>query len=320
MNLARFAAPPRSDVVGLRVRRAGPLALLQDAGRFGVRHLGVTQGGPADLHAWAWANRLVGNGWGGTVLEVTVGGLELEVARDLVLAVCGADLGATLDGEALPLWQRVTVREGQRLVFATPRAGLRAYLAVAGGFVAEPVLGSCACVVREGLGGHDGNGHSLAVGDTLRVCAHPPSGGAPTVPDEARPDYRGECRLALLPGAQIADFDGTSLYAAFNARWQVDDRADRMGVRLTGPALRCRIGSLVSEGLGLGAVQVPPDGQPIALLNDRQTIGGYPRLGALTPLSASRLAQCVPGQSVRLVAQSPERALAEHRRFRRGFD
>ncbi|TFH86830.1 biotin-dependent carboxyltransferase [Billgrantia azerbaijanica] len=319
MSLARFAAPARSDVVALRVRRAGPLALLQDAGRFGVRRLGVTQGGPADLHAWAWANRLAGNGWGTAALEVTLGGLELEVARDLQLAVCGADLGASLDGQALPLWQRVALREGQRLAFATPRAGLRAYLAVAGGFVAEPVLGSCACVVREGLGGHDGHGRSLAEGDVLRVAVRTPSGPAPTVPDDERPDYRAECRLALLPGAQIADFAGASLYAAFNARWRVDDRADRMGVRLTGPALRCRIETLVSEGLGLGAVQVPPDGQPIALLNDRQTIGGYPRLGALTPLSASRLAQCLPGQAVRLVALSPERALADYRRFRRGF-
>ncbi|MFW6346348.1 MAG: allophanate hydrolase, partial [Halomonas sp.] len=100
---------------------------------------------------------------------------------------------------------------------------------------------------------------------------------------------------------------------------RVDDRADRMGVRLTGPRLACRIGSLVSEGIGLGAVQVPPDGQPIALLNDRQTIGGYPRLGALTPLAASRLAQCLPGQEVRLVPVCGERALADYRRFRTAF-
>ncbi|WP_163557223.1 biotin-dependent carboxyltransferase family protein [Halomonas sp. NO4] len=307
-------------VISFRVLHPGPLALLQDAGRFGARRLGVTQGGPADLNAWAWANRLAGNAWGTPALEVTFGGLELEVARDLALAVAGADLGATLDGDPLPLWTRVTAREGQRLAFASPQAGLRAYLAVAGGFVAEPVLGSCACVVREGLGGHDGRGRPLAEGDELRAAPAEPFSASPEVPGEAQPDYRADCRLALLPGAQIADFHGGSLYAAFNASWEVDDRADRMGVRLTGPVLRCRIDSLISEGLGLGAVQVPPDGQPIVLLNDRQTIGGYPRLGALTPLAASRLAQCVPGQRVRLAAQSPERALADYRRFRRQFD
>ncbi|RTQ98747.1 biotin-dependent carboxyltransferase family protein [Halomonas nitroreducens] len=305
-----------SDAVpGFRVRRAGPLALLQDAGRFGVRRLGVTQGGPADLHAWAWANRLVGNGWGTTALEVTFGGLALEAARDLTLAVCGGDLGATLDDAPLPLWRGLRVRAGQVVTFRQPVAGLRAYLAVAGGFRADPVLGSTACVVREGLGGHDGHGQPLTEGDRLDTSAAAQDERSEAAPAEVRPDYAAVPHLALLPGAQIGEFDGLSLYRAFNTAWRVDDRADRMGVRLTGPRLHCRLETLVSEGLGLGAVQVPPDGQPIALLNDRQTIGGYPRLGALTPLACARLAQCLPGQEVRLTAVAAERALAEHRRF-----
>lgn len=307
-------------VNGFRVQRAGPLALLQDAGRFGVRRLGVTQGGPADLHGWAWANYLAGNAWGAAALEVTFGGLTLVAERDLTFAVAGADLGATLDGQELPLWQRVRCREGQHLAFASPVNGLRAYLAVAGAFAAEPVLGSVACVVREGLGGFDGWGRKLAEGDRLGV-GEPSAAGASlsTAPYEARLDYRATARLALLPGAQIGDFTGASLYQAFNTAWRVDDRADRMGVRLSGPRLQCRIGSMISEGIGLGAVQVPPDGQPIALLNDRQTIGGYPRLGALSPLAASRLAQCLPGQEVHLAAVSGERALEEYRRFRETF-
>ncbi|MDR5902032.1 biotin-dependent carboxyltransferase family protein [Halomonas icarae] len=308
-------------VIGLRVERAGPLALLQDAGRFGVRRLGVTQGGPADLHGWAWANRLAGNVWGTPVLEVTFGGLALVAERDLSIAVAGADLAATLDGEPLALWRPVSIKEGQTLAFGTPRNGLRAYLALAGGFRAEPVLGSVSCVVREGLGGFDGHGGKLAAGDRLAVSGEAGervAREAVSVPEP--PDYTAPATLALLPGAQVADFTGASLYAAFNSRWRVDDRADRMGVRLTGPRLNCRIGSLISEGIGLGAVQVPPDGQPIALLNDRQTIGGYPRLGALTPLAASRLAQCLPGQEARLVATSSERALCDYRLFRRSLE
>lgn len=310
-----------SDVkTRFEVRRAGPLALLQDAGRFGVRRLGVTQGGPADPHAWAWANRLVDNAWGATALEVTMGGLELDVTQETVIAVCGADLGATLEGNSLPLWESVRVRAGQRLAFAQPVNGLRAYLAVAGGFAAEPVLGSTACVPREGLGGLDGLGHKLEEGD--RLGTETPTGmpdAGRRAPDDVRPDYATTPRLALLPGAQIAEFEGRSLYQAFNTAWRVDERADRMGVRLRGPQLRCRLGGMISEGIGLGAVQVPPDGQPIALLNDRQTIGGYPRLGALTPLACGRLAQCLPGQDVHLVATSRERAHNEHRRFRAGF-
>lgn len=304
-------------VIGFRVERAGPLALLQDAGRFGVRRLGVTQGGPADLHGWAWANRLAGNAWGTAALEITFGGLMLVAERDLTLAVAGADLGATLDESPLPLWEAVTVREGQRLTFGSPRHGLRAYLAVAGGFQAEPVLGSVSCVVREGLGGFDGRGSKLADGDRLAVSADAGRRVAKQeVPEGERPDYAEPATLPLLPGAQVADFSGDSLFAAFNRPWRVDERADRMGVRLAGPRLSCRIGSLISEGIGLGAVQVPPDGQPIALLNDRQTIGGYPRLGALTPLAAARLAQCLPGQEIRLQPTTLERSLATLRRFR----
>ncbi|MCA1769196.1 MAG: biotin-dependent carboxyltransferase family protein [Halomonas sp.] len=322
MTSAIHSEKNKYTVIGFRVERAGPLAQLEDAGRFGVRRLGVTQGGPADLHGWAWANRLAGNPWGTAALEITFGGLTLVAERDLTLAVAGADLGATLDGQPLPLWKRVSCREGQRLVFAAPANGLRAYLAVAGGFVAEPVLGSVACVVREGLGGFDGRGSKLAEGDRLAVghrltAGQPSSAGASLTeaPDEVRIDYRATASLPLLPGAQVADFSGHSLFQAFNEVWHVDDRADRMGVRLTGPRLQCRIGSMVSEGIGLGALQVPPDGQPIALLNDRQTIGGYPRLGALTPLATSRLAQCLPGQEVRLVAASSEGALKAYRRF-----
>ncbi|MCL7928395.1 biotin-dependent carboxyltransferase family protein [Halomonas llamarensis] len=306
--------------VGFRVERAGPLALLQDAGRFGVRRLGVTQGGPADLHGWAWANRLAGNPWAAAALEVTFGGLTLAAECDVTIAVAGADLGATLDNKPLPLWQRVNVGEGQILRFGSPVNGLRAYLAVAGGFYAEPVLGSVSCVSREGLGGFDGHGSKLAEGDRLTVSEKAGQPVAYTqLPEKERIDYREPATLALLPGAQVSDFTGASLYAAFNQAWRVDDRADRMGVRLTGPPLACRVTSMISEGIGLGAVQVPPDGQPIALLNDRQTIGGYPRLGALTPLSAARLAQCLPGQAVHLRATSTESALMAYRRFRHTF-
>lgn len=307
----------RKTDTAIQVHRAGPLALLQDRGRFGVRHLGVTQGGPADMYSWAWANKLAGNSWGTASLEITFGGLQLIAERDLDIAIAGADLGATLDGQPVPLWQRVAWREGQKLAFDSPRSGLRAYLSVRGGFAAEPVMGSVACVSREQLGGFDGWGSKLADGDRLAI--HTPEGkpeeGMTEAPEHARKDFREAPALEILPGAQIGEFTGRSLYDAFNTWWRVDDRADRMGVRLLGPKLQCRIGSLISEGINLGGVQVPPDGQPIALLNDRQTIGGYPRLGALSPLSASRLAQCMPGQEVRLVARGSGPVLREYRAF-----
>jgi biotin-dependent carboxylase-like uncharacterized protein len=308
-----------TNLTGFRVSRAGPLALLQDAGRFGVRHLGVTQGGPADLHAWAWANHLTGNAWGTAALEVTFGGLTLVAERNLTIALTGADLGIRHNEKSAPRWRTLAISKGDTLSFGTPVNGLRTYLAVAGGFCGDAVMGSTACVVREQLGGFDGQGTSLRENDALTVN---PAESSPTdrvAPEKEQQDYGQTITLDLLPGAQIAAFTGKSLFDAFNAPWQVDQRADRMGVRLTGPKLQCTIGSLVSEGISLGAVQVPPDGQPIALLNDRQTIGGYPRLGNLTPLAASRLAQCMPGQTLRLRAAGIDHAVRQHRQFMKAF-
>ena len=305
----------------LQVIQAGPWASLQDSGRQGVGRLGLTQGGPADLHAWAWANQLVGNPWGTAALEILFGGLQLEVQGSAWICVTGADLGACLDGEALPLWQPVRVNSGQILSWHSPRQGLRAYCAVAGGFPGLPItLGSVACVVREGLGGHLGRGQCLESGDQLHLAEDTPSPPRSKPPGCLQPDYSSPAELALLPGAQIASFSGASLFAAFNQPWQVDQRADRMGIRLVGPRLHYQGQAMISEAITLGGVQVPPDGQPYVLLNDRQTLGGYPRLGNLTPLACARLAQCPPGHPLRLRAVSQGQAVQEYRAFRAQFN
>lgn len=297
----------------LRVVQEGPLALVVDGGRFGVRHLGVTQGGAADWISFYWANWLLGNAADAAALEIVIGGgLTLEAEQDAILALAGADLEARLDDSPLAPGATFRITAGQRLTFSRPRQGLRAYLAVPGGFDAPEVLGSRSATAREQLGGHLGDGSALRSGNRLEWSGQQAS--ERRLPfDPAKGITLVGRQLALVPGSQIGHFTGVSLYRAFNAPWRIDDRADRMGVRLRGPELYCRLGSMISEGIPLGAVQVPPDGQPIVLLNDRQTIGGYPRLGALTPLSTACLAQCLPGEEVRLVATSSEQALARHR-------
>ncbi|WP_421681801.1 biotin-dependent carboxyltransferase [Stutzerimonas urumqiensis] len=298
--------------MSLRIERTRALALLQDGGRFGVRHLGVTQGGALDWVSMRWANWLLGNALAAPVLEITLGGLALSVEADGVLGLAGADLGATLDGAPLPPWRAVAVRRGQRLVFDGPKLGVRAYLAAPGGFEAPALLGSCATVVREGLGGLEGDGKPVAEGDVLRWRGPLPEHRR--MPATAIPDWSRSATLDVVVGAQIGDFDGQSLFDAFNTPWQIDTRSDRMGMRLLGPALRSKTRTMISEGVPLGAVQVPPDGQPIVLLNDRQTIGGYPRIGALTPLAIARLAQCLPGSAVRLRPVVAAQAQQAHRR------
>ncbi|MBH9089474.1 biotin-dependent carboxyltransferase family protein, partial [Pseudomonas aeruginosa] len=258
---------------GLRVCQSTPLVQLQDRGRFGCRHLGVTQGGALDWLSMGWANWLLGNPLDAAVIEIALGGFVAECRADGWLALAGGDLGATLDGQPLPAWGAFAVRGGQRLAFAHPRQGARAYLAAPGGFAGERQLGSLATVAREGLGGPRADGKALAAGDSLGWLADGARPRALPLPSERIMDCTGEARLELILGAQIGDFPAMSLFDAFNGDWQVDTRADRMGVRLLGPRLECRQQSMISEGIALGAVQVPPDGQPIVLLNDRQTIG-----------------------------------------------
>ena len=297
----------------LLVERSTPLIQLQDSGPFSIRQLGVTQGGATDWISMFWANWLLGNPLDAAVIEITLGSFSLIAQQDACLALAGADLGASLDGQPLQPWRSFLVRRGQRLAFSQPVVGARAYLAAPGGFDAAPTLGSKSTVYREGLGGLHGSGLGLTMGDRLCWSSTSP---APRELEATRiPDLSPAKPLETVLGAQIADFAGQSLFDVFNSPWQLDSRADRMGVRLLGPALHYQGKALISEGIPLGAIQVPPDGQPIVLLNDRQTIGGYPRLGALTPHSLARLAQCVPGTRVRFSPVLQERAQDQHLRM-----
>jgi biotin-dependent carboxylase-like uncharacterized protein len=286
------------SVGALTIEASTPLCLLQDAGRFGVRHLGVTQGGAADWVSMSWANKLLGNALDAAVIEITLGGLSLLAQQDCCLALAGADLGAMLGERPLAPWRSFFIRKGERLTFSQPVLGARAYLAAPGGFDAPQVLGSCASVGREELGGLDGMGKALAKGDRLSYSGS--SFLLHALKDRQIPDFNDNSALDVVLGAQIGQFSGSSLFDAFNSEWTLDSRADRMGMRLLGPELVYQGQPMISEGIPLGAIQVPPDGQPIVLLNDRQTIGGYPRLGALTPLSLARLAQRLPGSTLRL--------------------
>ena len=302
----------------LMIEASTPLCLLQDAGRFGVRHLGVTQGGAADWRSMSWANWLLGNGLAAPVIEITLGGFTVVAEQDCVLALAGADLGARVDGEVLTPWRSFRLHKGQRLQFTQPLLGARAYLAAPGGFDAPKVLGSSATVVREELGGLDGMGRALDKGASLSYSGNPVMLLRELSADQ-RPDLNLDAPLDLVLGAQIGEFSGQSLFDAFNSIWHLDSRADRMGIRLLGTALQYQGKPMISEGIPLGAVQVPPDGQPIVLLNDRQTIGGYPRLGALTPLALARLAQCLPGAQVRLRPVVQEVAHREHVEYLQRF-
>lgn len=302
---------------GLAVIRPGPLSLLQDAGRLGWQHLGVSPAGPLDVHAAAWANRLLDNPWGTPLVEIALGGVELESRLDTWVALCGAELAITVDGAPRLNWSRFALCAGQRLCLGFARSGQRAYLAVAGGFHTSAVLGSVATQSREGLGGLHGDGQPLRAGDLL-PCAPASRSGVVSVPWRFVPDYRSEPCLRVMLGGDAGDFSVAERHRFFAQAWRLSPQSDRMGARLSGEPLQAPTRQW-SLGVTTGAIQVPPDGQPIVLMADRQTMGGYPILGWVHPLDLWRLAQCPAHRMVRFRRVKVKAVQEEVRGFYRFF-
>lgn len=293
----------------LRVLNPGILSLLQDRGRFGHARLGLASGGPMDPQAFALCHRLLRGPAPGSAIEVTVGGLELQVTGRAQLCVTGAPLPVTVNGRERPMWQVLDLDPGDRLALGHSRVGCRSYVALRGRLRVAPSFGSIATVPREGIGGLRGG--RLERGDELPFDAAPPA--TPLwLPPAQRPRYHHRGTLRVVPGYQQRHFSRRAQRRFFGSDYVLSDRCDRMGYRLTGPVVRPAIDGILSEGIALGAIQFPADGQPIVLLNDRQTIGGYPKLGCVLSLDCATLAQLRPGDRVTFTpisARTAHRAL-----------
>jgi antagonist of KipI len=308
----------------LKVLTPGLLTTVQDAGRPAFAPLGVPQAGACDPWAAAAANLLVGNLPAAPVLEITLVGPELLAESACTIGLAGADLGATLDGEqALAPGGSYVLRTGSVLAFRGPGRGLRAYLALAGGIGAPLVLGAHATYGPGGFGGIDGTGRPLHPGDRLAPAQSstvPLAHAGRTWPaSPADPAYAAAPTLRVLPGPHAASFAPGAWEALCTAAWEVTPQSDRMGVRLRGPVLERSAlgqGELLSQGVPWGALQVPPDGQPILLLADHQTVGGYPVIGVVARADWPLAAQAAPGSTLRFqpctlaAAQSAWRAQA----------
>lgn len=294
--------------MSLRIESVGALATVQDAGRFGLQHYGHATGGPMDEHAFLWANKLLDNPPFVAQIEMTLGQFRCSFTRNTSIAICGAEMQATLNGEAIRNWHSHAVEAGDVLSFGFARSGLRAYLAVAGGFDLPMFHHSCACVVREVVGGLDGR--ALQAGDELRYAAATTALDNRLVPDYFIPAYADDLDLGVIASAQFEDFDPEQRERFFDSAYTVTQDQDRMGIRLQGPPVIWNGGELLSEGIACGAIQIPGDGQPIVLAKDRQTVGGYPRLGCVSRLDLSRLAQARPGCRVQFYQQDFAEACA----------
>ncbi|MET8614490.1 MULTISPECIES: 5-oxoprolinase subunit C family protein [Streptomyces] len=279
----------------LVVVRPGALTTVQDLGRPGYAHLGVPRSGALDPGAAALVNRLTGNPPDAAVLETTVDGCALRARSTVTVAVGGAPCPVTVGGRPAPWGAPVVVPAGELLEVGAAVAGVRGYVAVRGGIAVEPVLGSRATDLLSGLGPAP-----LAEGTVLPLGR--PAGPPARVDGAPQPGPPAELVLRVTPGPRVDWFTARAVRDLTTRAYRVSPASNRIGLRTEGPALeRARDAELPSEGMVLGAVQVPPDGRPVVFLADHPTTGGYPVIAVVRPIDLAAAAQAVPGTPVRFV-------------------
>jgi biotin-dependent carboxylase-like uncharacterized protein len=284
--------------VSVFVHDAGPLTTVQDLGRMGYLRVGIPRSGPMDREAFLLANRLVGNPDGAAGLECTLMGPRLELVDARWVAVTGAAAPVTVDGVEQPMWAAFPVRAGGVLKVGAARSGVRAYVAISGGLDTPSVLGSRATYLRGALGGI--GGRALRKGDALPLGPAPGAAGARRVRADRIPAYGDEPEIDTILGPQDDRFSAAGIATLFDGPYEMLPQSDRMGARFKGARIEHTRGhDIISDGIALGAIQVVGDGQPIVLLVDRQTAGGYTKIGAVCSYEIGRVGQLKPGQRLR---------------------
>jgi biotin-dependent carboxylase-like uncharacterized protein len=280
----------------IRVLRPGLLTTVQDLGRWGYQASGVPVAGPMDTLSHRLANLLVGNSQNAATLEVTLIGPELEFEAETMVAICGAEFDVTCNGEPISVGVSFRVPAGAHVQFGRRRGGARSYMAIAGGLHTPELLGSRATHLVSGMGGIEGR--ALLAGDRLPM--HRPTSVRTTRRASGlMMPANGRARLRLLPGAQADWFAPEAAHTLSSTAFRVSPRSNRMGYRLEGPPLtRARNTEPISEPLAFGAIQVPPAGEPILLMADRQTAGGYPKIGAVIAADLPIAGQLAPGDFI----------------------
>lgn len=284
--------------MSLEIIDVNGLAAIQDSGRLGWRKFGVPTSGAMDGFALRAANLLVGNDPNAAPIEIGAGGIALRALRDCVIAVAGVGYALSVYIWDFPLWSSYYVRGGWTIRLDKLDSGMWAYLAVSGGVQTPPTLGSSSTYLRGPFGGLDGR--QLQAGDALRsgISSRPLTDlAARTLPAEARPAYSDTPTLDVIMGPQDKYFTDESIETFFSSEYLVSPTSDRMGYRLEGPVLtHCSKTELLSEGMTMGAIQVPAGGQPIVMMADSPTTGGYPKIGTIASADLPLLAQCAPGR------------------------
>lgn len=307
----------------VKVLSPGPLTTIQDLGRYGSQKYGVIVSGAMDSYSLRIANILVGNEESEGAMEITLFGTSLQFEKDTLIAITGGDLLATIDGENAPLWRPLLVKKGEVLKFKSAVKGARAYVSFAGGIAIPKVMGSKSTYLSAGIGGF--HGRVLQKNDSFQCGVMNEMSQSIIHKIKAKNGYltwsvnynllinlHQSQVIRVLKGTEFSRFDSRSQKTLFADPYILTTQADRMGSRLKGsPLLLDKEFELLSEGVTFGTIQVPSNGQPIILMADRQTTGGYPKIGQVISVDLSSLAQLQPGAAIHFVESSLEEAVNE---------
>lgn len=285
--------------MGIQIINGGFLTTIQDMGRYGYQETGMSVSGVMDTRAASLANILVGNDMNEAVIEITMMGPTMKFTEDEIIAVTGGDLGAKIDGKPVERYRAVLVKAGQTLSFMGMYGGSRAYIAFAGGLDIPVVMGSRSTNLKSKVGGYEGR--KLGTGDEIAFRA--PASWLPHMAERVYglPSYGAkEWTLRVVMGPQDDCFTDKGINTFLNSTYTISNEYDRMGCRMEGDVIEHKNGGdIITDGISFGAVQVPSHGNPIVMMADHQTTGGYTKIACVISVDLPELAQCMPGHTVR---------------------
>lgn len=288
--------------MGMIVENPGIYTTIQDEGRFGYEQFGVSPAGPMDKRAFHIANLLVENERDEAELEMTILGAELRFDSPAVIAITGADMEPLLNGQPVSMYRAVRINPGDVLRMQGVRSGCHTYLAVAGGLAVPKLMGSRSTLVKNGIGGVDGR--TLKKGDCITFEQEIPAianQAAHWIPTEKKPV--GSVRVRVIMGPQDSCFTEKGKRDFLSGVYRVTVESDRMGYRLEGTALEhVTDGNIISDGIVMGSIQVPTTGQPIIMMADCQSIGGYTKIATVISIDLPLIGQCKPGDAIQFEA------------------
>lgn len=285
----------------IKIRKPGLLTLIQDHGRYGYQQFGVPVSGVMDSFSSRVANILVDNNENEAVLETTIMGPEIEFLNNSIIALTGGDLNAVLNGKHVPMWENLLIEKGDILSFGGIKNGCRSYIAFSGGIQVEKVMGSRSTYVKAKIGGL--YGESLKKGDIFKIgdlSDSPNLNKYKKLSDEHVPRYSNKLEIRVVLGPQDDYFTQSGLDKFLSNEYKVTNECDRMGYRLEGEAIEhINGGDIISDGINFGAIQIPSHGQPIIMMSDRQTAGGYTKIANVISVDLPKVAQAKPGDFIK---------------------